>query len=97
MVQKDECPIVQNRCEKDNIYDFTTVGSFSISEGLESCTTPPRTKTGAWNLRGDSLTMAFSNGLILAFPVTNFDCTSFKLISVEASSGEIRTTTYQRQ
>lgn len=84
-------------CEADNIFDFSNSGSFSISEGLESCTTPPITRVGTWNLRGDTLGLAYSPRPNVDFIISNFNCTSFQTVDVDSLSGEIRTTTYQRQ
>lgn len=102
-VQADSSsPAIENiqnweECEVDNIFDFSNSGSFSINEGLVSCTNPPITSLGTWNLNNDTLGLIFSSGANFDILVSNFNCTSFKTVNVDSLSGEIRTTTFQRQ
>jgi hypothetical protein len=102
-VQADStAPAVENiqnweECEVDNIFDFSISGSFSINEGPVSCTTPPITTVGNWNLSGDTLALSYSTGSNLNIFITNFNCTSFKTVNIDSLSGEIRTTTFQKQ
>ena len=102
-VQADSsAPAIENiqnwaECEVDNIFDFSNSGSYSISEGLVSCTNPPRTRVGTWNLNTDTLGMISSSGLNVNYIISNFICTSFQTVDIDSMSGEIRTTTFQRQ
>jgi hypothetical protein len=102
-VQADSTsPAVENiqnweECEVDNIYDFSNSGSFSINEGLVSCTNPPITTVGTWNLSGDTLALSYTPGSNVDILISNFNCTSFKTVDVDSLSGEIRTTTFQKQ
>ncbi len=102
-VQADSSsPAIENlpnwaECEIDNIYDFSNSGSYSISESLVSCTNPPRTRVGTWNLSGDTLGMISSSGLNVDILISSFNCTTFQTVTVDSLTGEISTLTYQRQ
>jgi hypothetical protein len=102
-VQADSSsPAIENiqnwaECEVDNIFDFSTSGSFSIIEGLVNCSNPPRTINGFWNLSSDTLGLTYTTGSNIDIIVSNFNCTSFQTVDIDSLSGEIRTTTFQRQ
>lgn len=95
-------PAIENltnwaECEVDNIFDFSNGGTYSISEGLVSCTNPPRTRVGTWNLSGDTLGMISSSGLNVEILISNFNCNTFQTVTIDSLTGEISTLTYQRQ
>lgn len=84
-------------CERDNLYDLAQQGTFSFTEGANSCTNPPFSRNGNWQLQGDTLVLNFTGGNTERIVVSGFNCYSFDAINRDPVTGEIRTIKYEKQ
>ncbi len=84
-------------CEKDDLITLSASGVFTTSEGATSCTPPTDPMTANWSLSGNSLTITYMGTAIPAVTISDFTCNSFKVTSVDATTGEISVSTMTRQ
>jgi len=84
-------------CEKDNLITFSTGGVFATSEGTTSCTPPTDPISANWILTGNSLTITYMGMVIPAGTISDFTCNSFKITSIDSTTGEISVSTLTRQ
>jgi len=84
-------------CEKDDLITFSTGGVFATSEGATSCTPPTDPISANWTLTGNSLTITYMGMVIPAGTISDFTCNSFKITSIDATTGEISVSTVTRQ
>jgi len=84
-------------CEKDDLITFSTGGLFATSEGTTSCTPPTDPISANWTLTGNSLTITYMGMVIPAGTISDFTCNSFKITSIDATTGEISVSTVTRQ
>ncbi len=79
-------------CKKDDLYTFNSNGTFSYAEGVTSCDPASQTYSLNWSLQGSTMNLGSEQGVI-----SDFTCSSFKLINQDAGSGSTITSTYSRQ
>ena len=84
-------------CEKDDLITLSAGGIFTTSEGVTSCTPPTDPISANWTLTGNSLTITYMGMAIPAVTISDFTCNSFKVTSVDATTGEISVSTLTRQ
>ena len=84
-------------CEKDDLITLSAGGVFTTSEGATSCTPPTDPFSANWALSGNSLSITYMGIAIPAVTISDFTCNSFKVTSVDATTGEISVSTMTRQ
>jgi len=84
-------------CEKDDLITLSAGGIFTTSEGVTSCTPPTDPISANWTLTGNSLTITYMGMAIPAVTISDFTCNSFKVTSVDETTGEITVSTLTRQ
>jgi hypothetical protein len=84
-------------CEKDDLVTLSAGGVFSGSEGVTSCTPPTDPISANWALSGNNLNITYMGFALPPVTVSDFTCNSFKVTSVDATTGEISVSTLTRQ
>jgi hypothetical protein len=82
-------------CEKDDLISINADGSFLTSEGAVACS-PANNFSGNWSLSGSNFTITVF-GFSETASITDFNCSSFKIRSVDDVTGEITITTLTKQ
>ncbi len=78
-------------CSRDNIYTLNGNGTYTVTDGAVACN-PSDADQGTWSLSGNTFTMDGGD----ASTVSEFTCTSFKIVS-SSMQGESTTATFARQ
>jgi len=84
-------------CEKDDLITLSAGGIFATSEGATSCTPPTDPISANWTLSGSNLIITYMGISLPAVTISDFTCNSFKITSVDATTGEISVSTLTRQ
>ena len=84
-------------CEKDDLITFSAGAVFTTSEGVTSCTPPTDPISANWALSGNNLNITYMGFALPPIAISDFTCNSFKITSVDATTGEISVTTLTRQ
>jgi hypothetical protein len=84
-------------CQKDDLMTFNAAGTVSTSEGATSCTPPNTSVTANWTLSGSNLTISLPGVFTETATIIDFNCTTMKVKTVDATTGEITITTLTKQ